>query len=92
MIQKRVQVQIPPDVYDIVKRISELGGVSMGGLLGELIAENKQGLLMIADALEAAKKQDVSGAIDRLQDSLLDAMGKGVELSKEMQQARKTVK
>lgn len=92
MIQKRVQVQIPPDVYDIVKRISELGGVSMGGLLGELIAENKQGLLMIADALEAAKKQDVSGAIDRLQDSLLDAMGKGVELSKEMQQARKSVK
>lgn len=92
MIQKRVQVQIPPDVYDVVKRISELGGVSMGGLLGELIAENKQGLLMIADALEAAKKQDVSGAIDRLQDSLLDAMGKGVELSKEMQQARKSVK
>ncbi len=92
MIQKRVQVQIPPDVYDIIKRISELGGVSIGGLLGELIAENKQGLLMIADALEAAKKQDVSGAIDRLQDSLLDAMGKGVELSKEMQQARKGVK
>lgn len=89
MKQKRVQVQIPPEVFSVVEEISALGGVSMGGLLGELIAENKAGLEMIRDALKAAKNQDLSGAIDKLQAGLLDSIGQGAELTKEMNEFRK---
>jgi len=88
MVQKRVQVTIPPDVYDICYKISELGGVSLGGLLGQLISENKEGLQMIADALEAAKNKDTSGAIDKLHYALLEADSKSNAHQKEMLEAK----
>ena len=49
--KKRVQVQLTPETYELIKEISELGGVSIGGLLGEIIDENKAGLHVIRDAL-----------------------------------------
>lgn len=82
--KKRVQVLLQPDVHAIVEEISQLGGVSIGGLLGEMIAENKQGLEMIRDALIAAKNQDASGAIQKIQSMLSDSMANGAELNKEM--------
>lgn len=92
MKRKRVQVQLPMDIFEIVEEISNLGGVAMGILLAELITENKSGLLLIRDALIAARNNDVSGAIDRLQESLLESMGKSVDLSKEMHEAKKGIK
>lgn len=86
--KKRVQVQLPPDVFEIVEEISSIGGVAMGVLLAEIIAENKHGLEMIRDAVIAAKNQDLSGAIDRLQAGLLDSMSKGMALTKEMNEAK----
>lgn len=83
-IKKRVQVMLPPSTFEVIQEISELGGVSMGALLAEFITENEQGLKMIRDALQAAKNQDLSGAIDRIQATLLDSMGRGIELTKEM--------
>lgn len=85
---KRVQVLLPLDVFEIVEEISSIGGVAMGVLLAELISENKHGLEMIRDAIRSAKNQDLSGAIDRLQAGLLDSMGKGMDLAKEMNQAK----
>jgi hypothetical protein len=81
---KRVQVMLPPEVFEIVEKISAIGGVSISALLAEIITESKGGLLMILEALEKAKQQDLSGAIDRLQAGLLDGMGQGVELAKQM--------
>jgi hypothetical protein len=85
---KRVQVLLPADVFEIVEKISEIGSVSMSKLLAEIITESKDGLVMILEALEKAKQQDLSGAIDRLQAGLLDGMGQGVELAKEMNQQK----
>ena len=90
--RKRVQVQLPIEIFEIVEEISNLGGVAMGILLAELIVENKSGLLLIRDALIAARNNDVSGAIERLQESLLDSMSKSVDLSKEMQEAKRSIK
>ncbi len=90
--RKRVQVQLPIEVFEIVEEISNLGGVAMGLLLAELITENKSGLLLIRDALIAARNNDVSGAIDRLQESLLDSMGKSVDLSKDMNEAKRVIR
>lgn len=84
MVQRRVQVTLPNDVYDICYRISELGGVSLGGLLGQLISENKHGLAMIADALEAAKSQDTTKAIKKLRRALLDSDSKSNAIQREM--------
>lgn len=87
--RKRVQVQLPNSTYAIVEEIASLGGVAMGSLLAEFISENEEGLKMIRDALIAAKSQDLSGAIDRIQAALLDSMGKGVELTKDMNEFKK---
>lgn len=87
--KKRVQVQLPHSTFQIVEEISQLGGVSMGSLLGEMIVENQHGLEMIRDALVAAKNQDLSGAIDKIQATLLDSMGHGIELTKEMNDYKK---
>ncbi len=85
---KRVQVMLPPEIFEIVEQISALGGVSISSLLAEIITESKGGLLMILEALQKAKQQDLSGAIDRLQSGLLDGMGQGVELAKQMNEEK----
>lgn len=85
---KRVQVLLPPEVFEIVEQISALGGVSISALLAEIIVESKGGLVMILEALQKAKQQDLSGAIDRLQSGLLDGMGQGVELAKQMNEEK----
>jgi hypothetical protein len=81
---RRVQVLLSPEVFEVVEQISALGGVSISALLAEIITESKGGLVMILEALQKAKQQDLSGAIDRLQSGLLDGMGQGVELVKQM--------
>lgn len=88
----RVQVHLPADVFEIVEKISATGGVSISGLLSEIITESKGGLIMILEALEKAKQQDLSGAIDRLQSGLLDGMGQGVELAKQMNEEKSKIK
>lgn len=85
---KRVQVMLTPEVFEIVEKISAIGGVSISSLLAEIITESKDGLVMILEALQKAKQQDLSGAIDRLQSGLLDGMGQGVELAKQMNQEK----
>lgn len=86
--KKRVQVQLTPDVYDLIKEISELGGVSIGGLLGEIIDENKGGLQIIRDALLLAKNQDQSNVLNRMQSLLTDAHQMALDAQKEMNQLR----
>jgi len=85
---KRVQVMLPPEIFEIVEQISAIGGVSISALLAEIITESKTGLIMILEALQKAKQQDLSGAIDRLQSGLLDGMGQGIELTKQMNQEK----
>jgi hypothetical protein len=85
---KRVQVMLPPEVFEIVEKISAIGGVSISALLAEIITESKDGLVMILEALQKAKQQDLSGAIDRLQSGLLDSMGQGVDLAKQMNEEK----
>ena len=85
---KRVQVMLPPEIFEIVEQISAIGGVSISSLLAEIITESKDGLVMILEALQKAKEQDLSGAIDRLQAGLLDGMGQGVELAKDMNEQK----
>lgn len=87
--KKRVQVQLPLSTFEVVEEISQLGGVSMGSLLAEFISENEEGLKMIRDALVAAKSKDLSGTIDRIQAALLDSMGKGNELMKDMNEFKR---
>lgn len=86
--KKRVQVHLQPDVYEIVKTISELGGVTISGLLGEIIDENKAGLQIIHDALLLAKNQDHTATLDRIQNLLLDTMSKGIDAQKEIVELR----
>ena len=86
--RKRVQVLLTPDIYDEVEKISKLGGISMGSLLADLLVDSKPALVMIREALEKAKQQDLSGAIDRLQAGLLDGMGQGIELAKDMNEQK----
>lgn len=88
---KRVQVLLPPEIFEIVEKISAIGGVSISSLLAEIITESKDGLVMILEALEKAKQQDLSGAIDRLQAGLLDGMGQSVELTKQMNEEKQKV-
>jgi hypothetical protein len=88
---KRVQVLLPPEVFEIVEQISAIGGVSISSLLAEIITESKDGLVMILEALQKAKQQDLSGAIDRLQSGLLDGMGQGIELAKQMNEEKAKV-
>jgi hypothetical protein len=85
---RRVQVLLSPEVFEVVEQISALGGVSISALLAEIITESKDGLVMILEALQKAKQQDLSGAIDRLQSGLLDGMGQGVELAKQMNEEK----
>lgn len=85
---KRVQVMLPPEIFEIIEKISAIGGVSISALLAEIITESKDGLVMILEALEKAKQQDLSGAIDRIQTGLLDSLGQGVELSKQMNEEK----
>lgn len=85
---KRVQVMLTPEIFEIVEKISAIGGVSISSLLAEIITESKDGLVMILEALQKAKQQDLSGAIDRLQSGLLDGMGQGVELAKQMNEEK----
>lgn len=85
---KRVQVMLPPEIFEIVEQISAIGGVSISALLAEIITESKGGLVMILEALQKAKQQDLSGAIDRLQSGLLDGMGQGLELTKQMNEEK----
>lgn len=85
---KRVQVLLPPEVFEVVEQISALGGVSISALLAEIITESKDGLVMILEALQKAKEQDLSGAIDRLQAGLLDGMGQSVDLAKQMSEEK----
>lgn len=85
---KRVQVLLPPEVFEVVEQISALGGVSISALLAEIITESKDGLVMILEALQKAKEQDLSGAIDRLQAGLLDGMGQSVDLAKQMNEEK----
>jgi hypothetical protein len=85
---KRVQVMLTPEIFEIVEQISAIGGVSISALLAEIITESKSGLVMILEALQKAKQQDLSGAIDRLQAGLLDGMGQGIELAKGMNEQK----
>lgn len=85
---KRVQVMLTPEIFEIVEKISAIGGVSISSLLAEIITESKDGLVMILEALQKAKQQDLSGAIDRLQAGLLDGMGQGVDLAKQMNEEK----
>lgn len=86
--KKRVQVQLTPETYELIKQISELGGVSIGGLLGEIIDENKAGLQVILDALLLVKSQDQTSALNRMQALLTDAQQKGLDAQKEMNELR----
>jgi len=85
---RRVQVLLSPEVFEVVEQISALGGVSISALLAEIITESKDGLVMILEALQKAKQQDLSGAIDRLQSGLLDSMGQGIDLAKQMNEEK----
>lgn len=85
---KRVQVMLTPEIFEIVEQISAIGGVSISSLLAEIITESKDGLVMILEALQKAKEQDLSGAIDRIQSGLLNSMGQGVELAKQMNEEK----
>jgi len=85
---KRVQVMLPPEIFEIVEQISAIGGVSISSLLAEIITESKDGLVMILEALQKAKEQDLSGAIDRIQSGLLDSMGQGIDLAKQMNEEK----
>ena len=84
LLQKRVQVTLPPDVFEICNKISDLGGVALGSLLGSLISENKEGLQMIADALEAAKQKDTTKAIKKLRRAILVSDSKSAALQSEI--------
>jgi len=86
--KKRVQVQLTPEVYDLIKEISELGGVSIGGLLGELVDENKPGLELIRDALLSAKGADQTGALNRMQSLLTGAQQMTIDAQKEINELR----
>lgn len=85
---KRVQVMLPPEIFEIVEQISAIGGVSISSLLAEIITESKDGLVMILEALQKAKEQDLSGAIDRIQSGLLDSMGQGIDLAKQINEEK----
>lgn len=86
--KKRAQVQLSPDVYELLKEISDLGGVSIGGLLGEIIDENKPSLQIIRDALLLAKNQDQSNVLNRMQAILTDAQQLTLDAQKEMNELR----
>jgi hypothetical protein len=47
---------------------------------------------MIREALEKAKQQDLSGALDRIQSVVLDGMGQGVDLAKQIESDRASLK
>jgi len=85
---KRVQVMLTPEIFEIVEQISAIGGVSISSLLAEIITESKDGLVMILEALQKAKEQDLSGAIDRIQSGLLNSMGQGIDLAKQMNEEK----
>lgn len=89
--RKRVQVLLAPDIYDEVEKLSKLGGISVGSLLAELLSDCKPALVMIRETFEAAKKNDLSAAMDRIQSGLLDSVGEGVELSKHIHEERKKI-
>lgn len=86
--KKRVQVQLTPETYELIKEISELGGVSIGGLLGEIIDENKAGLHVIRDALLFAKSTDQTAALNRMQALLTEAQQKGLDAQKDINELR----
>jgi hypothetical protein len=81
---KRTQVLLPPDVHEIVEKISAIGGVSISSLLSEIITDSKGGLLMILEALEKAKQQDRTGAIERIQSGLLDSVAQGAQMANDL--------
>ena len=81
---KRTQVLLPPDVHEIVEKISAIGGDSISSLLSEIITDSKDGLLMILEALEKAKQQDRTGAIERIQSGLLDSVAQGAQMANDL--------
>ena len=90
--RKRVQVLLTPDIFEEVEKISKLGGISMGSLLADLLVDSKPALVMIREALEKAKQQDLTGALERIQSGLLDGMGKGVDLAKQIESDKAALK
>lgn len=90
--RKRVQVLLTPDIFEEVEKISKLGGISMGSLLADLLVDSKPALVMIREALEKAKQQDLTGALERIQSGLLDGMGQGVDLAKQIESDKAALK
>lgn len=64
----------------------------MGSLLAELLSDSKPALVMIREALEKAKQQDLSGALERIQSGLLEGMGQGVDLAKQIESDKAALK
>ncbi len=90
--RKRVQVLLTHDIYEEVEKISTLGGISMSSLLADLLVDSKPALVMIREALEKAKQQDLTGALERIQSGLLDGMGQGVDLAKQIESEKANFK
>ncbi len=91
-LRKRIQVLLTPDIYEEVEKISKLGNISMGSLLADLLSDSKPALVMIREALEKAKQQDLTGALERIQSGLLDGMGQGVDLAKQIESDKAALK
>lgn len=91
-LRKRIQVLLTPDIYEEVEKISKLGNISMGSLLADLLSDSKPALVMIREALEKAKQQDLTGALERIQSGLLDGMGQGVDLAKQIESDKASLK
>jgi len=86
--RKRVQVLLHHDIYEEVEKISKIGGISIGSLLAELLADTKPALVMIRESIEKAKLKDLEGALNRLNSGLFDAMEQGAELTKEINEQK----
>lgn len=52
--QKRILVNIPDDLWEILQQLSEKYGVSIGGLCGNFLAEAKPYFGMILESLKKA--------------------------------------
>jgi hypothetical protein len=52
----RTTISLPPEVYDIFKRMAEAGGISVSRCMGDWLADTVEGALYVTQKMEDVRK------------------------------------
>lgn len=87
----RLVVLLEPETFNVVKAMSDAGGVSMSAFVASMVEEARPQMKQIADALNAAKTNRLE-ALEAMSEALAGILHKGTEASVELHQTRRELR